>query len=625
MKKLINSIGIMITALCGLAYADEGVSLAPIVVTPYRMETLSEFSGAAVETIDAGQLQDKGVGVLKNALRGSPSIDVASSGSLGGDTSIFLRGHNSNHVRLMLDGVKLYDPMITTAYYNFSHIDLSGIETIEISKGPQSSLYGSDAIGGVINLLTKRGQGRPRFTFRQTMGSYNTYRESLDCSGSKGRLGYFANVSRSDIGGYSLAKEKNNNHERDPYHNLNATLRLDYDVSDKTSIGLLGRYIYAKYEYDGSSWTPPYLPTDDNDNYAYDYEGVYGISGRHAITDALTYNIKVAQTSLNRKSWEDAASDSWYTGRTSQVDNQFTYKICDFYTIVSGFDYLREVGDSFRVDGGFVSDFPKAVAHNRGFFVENIFNPFDWMFLSGSYRRDDHSVFQWQDTYHLSASLRCAPAKTRLRLSCGTGFKAPSLYQLYAPTTAWGPIGNANLKPEESKSWEAGLQNTYIDKLALSATYFKTGLKNLINFDNLLGYMNIGKARIEGVETGFTYQIAKPLSLGVTYSWLNTENQDTHVDLARRPANKVTGKFSYRISKWAAYLDLSYVGHRTSDTEGIQMLKSYILANAAAEYFLSESLTVFTRLENLLDDKYELITGYQTPKLSAYGGIKVEF
>ncbi|MBU0710219.1 MAG: TonB-dependent receptor plug domain-containing protein, partial [Candidatus Omnitrophica bacterium] len=392
--KIVTVLFLIATPIFISSALAENVGLDKIVVTPYRMEIHSENSSLSTEEIDVREAEKKGVSLLKNVLAESSSIVSASSGGLGGDTSIFLRGHNSHHTRFMLDGIKIYDPISTTAYYSFTHFHLQGIEEIEISKGPQSSLYGSDAIGGVISLFTKKGIGEPKFSFKQKVGSYNTYEESLDFSGEHKNLGYYLGIARTDIGGFSLAKEKNNNTERDPYHNLNASLRLDYEFSDKTTLNLITRYIYAKYEYDGSSWTPPYLPTDDNDNYAYDNEAIVGFKLKQYINDKLDYKLILSKTNVYRKSWEDISSDSYYLGDTYQVDNQLDLKLADCYKIIIGFDYLREKGDSYRVDSGTVSDFPKETANNRGYFIENILEPAENLNFAFSYRRDEHSTFE---------------------------------------------------------------------------------------------------------------------------------------------------------------------------------------------------------------------------------------
>jgi len=620
-KGILIVLGIFLNWL-PFVFAQE-IELEKIVVTPYRTEILSETGSTSVEKIDVGEMEEKGKTVLKEAISESSAVMSTSTGSLGGATSIFLRGHNSYHTRFMLDGIKIYDPILISAYYNFAHFKLLGIDKVEISKGPQSSLYGSDAIGGVINLISKRGKGKPKFIFQQKMGSFNTYEESLEFCGSKDNFGYALGVIRTDSGGFSQAKEKNNNHERDPYHNLNAYLNLNYKLSDKTELELLSRYIYAKYEYDGTSWMPPYLPVDDDDNYAYDYEGILGFILKQNITDILDYKLTLSSTNIYRKGWEDSSTDYWYLGKTYQADNQFSFCPFDFYKIIFGFDYLREMGDSFRVDSGWISDFPKQTAHNKGYFLENIFNPYKNFLFSFSYRIDDHSSFKDKQTYRLSSSYLFE--KTKLKASYGTGFKAPSLYQLYAPATAWGPIGNTNLKPEESESYETGIEQEITENLKTELTYFHSQLKNLIDFVSGQGYVNIGKARIRGVESNINYKLLKNLTLTLGYTWMDTENKENHTELARRPLNKLVFKLKNEIDRLSIFFDISYVGHRYSDTSGTQLLKPYILSNLALNYKLRDNLEIFSRLENILDEKYEEVKGYQTPKFSAYAGLKISF
>ncbi|MCM8800629.1 MAG: TonB-dependent receptor [Candidatus Omnitrophica bacterium] len=599
------------------------VELEKIVITPYRTEILSKVAGATVEEIDVEETQNKGIYSLKEALAESTSIMKTATG-IGGDTSIFLRGHNSYHSRFMLDGIKIYDPILTSGYYNFAHFKLIGVDRIEVSKGPQSSLYGSDAIGGIINLLSKKGKEKPKFIYQQKIGSYHTYEESLEFNGRKDNFGYNVGVIRTDTGGYSLAKEKNNNHERDSYHNLNAILNLDYEISDRTKLELIGHYIYAKYEYDGSSWTPPYLPVDDDDNYAYDYEGILGLKVKYSISNNLDYKLTLASTKIYRKGWEDALTDYWYLGSTYQLDNQFELRPVDFYKIIFGFDYLREKGDSFRADSWGGSDFPKETANNKGYFLENILEPNKNILFSLSYRLDDHSSFKDKSTYRIGGSY-LFNEDTKLKASFGTGFKAPSLYQLYAPQTAWGPIGNSNLKPEKSETYEIGFEHKFNDNLKLSSVYFHSQLKDLIDYIGGQGYVNVSKSRIKGIENELIYSLNKNIDLSLGYTWLDTENKENHAELARRPSNKVLFRIKGEFDKLTTYLDISYTGHRFSDTSGNQLLKPYVLGNIAINYKLKDNFEVFSRVENIVDEKYEEIKGYQTSKFSLFFGTRLIF
>ena len=169
------------------------------------------------------------------------------------------------------------------------------------------------------------------------------------------------------------------------------------------------------------------------------------------------------------------------------------------------------------------------------------------------------------------------------------------------------------------------MENNITDKLKTELNYFNTDLKNLIDYSNTEGYINIGKARIRGIESIISYALNEYLTLSLSYTHLDTENKDNHEELARRPSDKAVLKLKGTFDRLTGYFDLSYVGGRTSDTAGTELLKPYVLANIALNYKLKENLNLFGRIENLLNYDYELITGYQTPKLSAYAGMKLEF
>jgi len=607
------------------AFSSENVELGKVVVTPYRGIMHKGASAASIEVINVDSMDEKGIYSLKGALTESASIVSSSSGSLGGETSIFLRGHNSYHTRFMVDGIKVYGPLITSAYYNFAHFNLNGIDKVEISKGPQSSLYGSDAIGGVIQLFTKKASFKKDFSFTQTVGSYNFFKESLSFSQRKNDFGYALAFSRMDVGGYSQSKEKNNNHERDPYSNFNGSIALDYEFSKDTTLDLIARYIYAKYEYDGSSISPPYLPIDDDNNISHNHDGIISTTLKQEIGENISSEIKLGFTRSKRTSWSDSTSDNWYDSKTYQANWKGDFEVNSNYKIILGVDYLEETGDSYNVYLGSGSDFPKASANNKGYFIEHLLEPCDNLFLSGSYRVDDHSSFGSEDTFRFTSSYLFDSTKTKLKALYGRGMKNPSLYQLFSPPSWGSPVGNSNLDPERSGTYELGVSQEIGEKINYDVLYFHSKIKDMIDYTFGTGYTNVAKSRIKGVENSIGYQLNEKLKLGLSYTWLDARNNNTRMELARRPSNKVTLKTKFNCRKISTNFDLSYIGHRYSDNSNTQLLKPYVLGNFSLNYDKSENVNLFARIENVFNEKYEEIAGYQTPKFSWYLGTKISF
>ncbi|MBL7130812.1 MAG: TonB-dependent receptor [Candidatus Omnitrophica bacterium] len=590
----------------------ELVELKRIVITPYKTVVTALLNPSSTDVISVDELNAEGIFTLKGAIEDISSLSYATTGGFGGQTSVFIRGANSYHTQVLLDGIKLYDPIVTSAYfYGYNYMSLDNVERIEVSKGPYSSLYGSDSIGGTINLITRKGEGKPTFSYLQEFGSYQTAQEMLSSEGEIGKLAYSLSTSRTDANAFYSSKYKDGNHERDPYHNLDSSLRLDYALTDDIDIGLLADYTYAKYEYDATSWTPPYLPTDDDDNYAYFYQGIGGINLTHKPADSFFHKIILGYTRTYRKGWESSSSDNWYNSKTYQAKWQGDYQLCDFDKVIFGFDYLREWGEGYWAP---IRN-PKKIANTKSYYIENIFTPLDNLFLAFSYRLDNHSRFNRHNTYSVSGSYIIEKTNTKIKGSFGQGFKAPSLYQLYSS------YGDPNLTPEESESYEVGLEQKLWDSLTIGSTYFHTHLSDLIEYV-YPRYCNVGKARIYGIESFFEYLINSNTTLTVSYTHMDTKKLADGIRLTRRPNNKVSCKLKTTFGKLDIYTDLSYVGNRM---DGSNKLESYILADMAFNYAVNDKLDAFLRLENILNKDYEHIKGYQTPKFSWYLGANLTF
>lgn len=600
----------------------DSINLEQIVITPYKTSIPQRQIGTSVDVLDINEQYNKGNYSLASALGSNTSVMAVKTGGIGGDTSIFLRGNNSYHTRFLLDGIKLYDPLLTQAYYNSAHFYLNGVDNVEISKGQQSSLYGSDAIAGVINISTKKASEPFLFTYLQEFGRYYTYTEQFDLENKNEKLGYVLSVLRTDSEGFSSTQEKEGNYERDPYHNTNVSLRADYDVNEDIAIGFINRFIYANYEYDGSDPTT-WLPADDNDRHSRNYEDIGTVFLEQMINDIFKQRLQLGYTRFYRQYFDDTDStiDDWYDSKTYQLEWKLNGDINDFYKFVLGTDYLREKGDYYSPSG----DFPKQTLNNKGIYLENIITPLEDIFLSFSYRRDEHSSFGGQDSKGAGFSYLIEKTATKLKFSYGEGFKAPSMYQLYAPASAWGPIGNIDLSSEQSKTYEMGIEQNIRDNIKVRTTYFRTFFRNLIDFVSGTGYTNVSKARIYGIETDFEYLINPNFNLNFGYTWLDTENKENHAQLERRPENKVNIGLKGVFNNWETDFGLSYVGHRTQGTSGNTLLKPYLLLNASCLYHWSKNTDLFLRGENLLDKNYELIDHYQVKRLSFYCGVKTKF
>jgi len=607
-KKLVMFILLFFPAQ--LCFAGEVIDLEKIVITPYKVGVSVSQNPSSTDVILVEELNAKGIFSLTNAIKNIPSLSCKSSGLFTIDSSVFIRGANSYHTQVILDDIKIYDPMHVTANFSaFNVMSLDNVKRVEVLKGPYSSLYGSAAIGGTISLFTRKGEGKPAASYTQEFGSYQTSREILESQGKINKLAYSFAVSRLDVRDFYAGKYKDGNYETDPYENFNTSLRLDYEIGENLDIGLLADYTYAMYQNDG--WGG----ADTDNDRTHFYQRIGGVNLEHFFTDLFSYKVNLAYTRTYRKGWEVSSGDFWYDGKTYQIKWKGDYELFDFDKIIFGFDYLREKGEDFA----WSTRDPKQTAHTKGYYIENIFTPMDNLFFAASLRIEDHSTFEWHETFSLSGSYVIEQTHSKIKGSFGEGFRAPSLYELYN-----GLYGNINLKPEESESYEVGFEQKLGDSFTFGSTYFRTQFTNLVESDPVTRkQINAGKARIYGIESIVEYLLNDNIKLSVEHSHMDTKKNVDGSRLTHRPNNKLTAKVKTKFDKLEFNAEVSYVGNRKSSAT--VKLKSYILGNISLNYQHNDKLNTFLRFENILDDDYELVSGYQTPKFSWYLGAKYTF
>ncbi len=638
MKKL--GLGLLVFAFVltfgktSLAEEEETVELGEVVVTATRIEEPIEETGSSVTVITAEEIKEKGLTTVKEVLKQTIGLDTSSNAPFGGPTSLFIRGANSGHTLIMIDGVKVYDPISTNASFDFANLTTDNIERIEIIRGPQSSLYGSDAIGGVINIITKKGEGKPRFNISFEGGSHRIFRESLSSFGSIGKFDYSFTASRLDSDGISKAHKRDGNPEKDKYENSCFFGKFDYHPSDDITLGFLSRYNRAKFDLDDWDFIVG-KSVDDSNHRGMEEQVLLSTYFDQKIYDWWKQNLKLSWMRNSRQDNDDNdpiyTADylrSWYKGQNRAVDWQHNFSPADWDTIITGFQYNKEEGKSLYSDAWGETIFPEKTASNKGYYLENklgLLN--DHFFNTLSVRTDDHSKFGDHTTYKTTLAYLFDNG-TKVRSSYGTGFKAPSLYQLYAPPS-WGyPVGNENLKPEESKGWDVGVEQSFLeDKVSGSVTYFKNDFKNLIDWDGALGYINIGRACTRGIETELKFKPIENLNTKLAYTYLNAKDKTSGDPLVRRAKNKYNLNTNYSFLK-NGNLNLNiarFTGRHDVVWPNIVSIKDYTKVDLAVSYDINKYLQVFTRIENLFDQFYEEAKGYGTLGRSFYAGLKGTF
>jgi vitamin B12 transporter len=636
--KLVAQFLVLTATLFGVrsfVFADD-VDLEKIVVTPSRYgesiagttSTVTVFNGSDLKE---GAIQGENI---KDFIVEAPALDVVQSGSFGGPVSVFSRGTNTGQTQIMIDNVRVYDPIATNAAFDLAHQSLNNLDRIEVVNGPQSVLYGSDAMGGVINIITKKGAGKPTISLLSSAGTYNSFKEELESNGKIDSFSYSFGVFRFDTKGISKLKDTS---ERDPYENTSVSVRVDYDLDFQNTIGLIGRFTDARFEYDDS------IGLRDDPNLIGKEKQVSMTSYfENKINDYWGQKLQLSYMGNYRRDADDKDIQfplnylrDWYKGENYQLDWQNTIKLAKFDTLIAGFDFQRESGSYYYYSEGpfgpFEAIFPEVTSNTKGYYLQNLINIEDIFHFNLGVRLNDHSNAGFHQVYKVDANYLFKTG-TKIKGGWGTAFKAPTLYQLYAIADPfYGGGGNPNLEPEKSSTYEVGIeQSIFADKVNFGLTYFHTDISGLIDavynpttyFTE--NYANVGKARVFGYESILTVKLIKELKFDFGYTWQDTENRDTGKELLRRPRNKCFSKIRYNpIEKLQFGLKFIYNGKRSDS--GDQSLKAYSKIDLDASYKINPNAEIFAFIGNLTAESYEEIKNYAQPGRVFSGGLKLTF
>lgn len=611
-----------------------------VVVTATRIETPSKEVASSITVITRTDLLRANKSSVLEILEGVVGTAAIRSGGIGAAASIMLRGGNSEHTLVLLDGVEINDPMNPSRSCDLAHITLDQVERIEILRGPQSTLFGSDALGGVVNIISRTGEGRPKLDFSGSAGSLSTSDHRLGISGSARRVVYSLGVSYLRSGGISAAdKALAGNGEKDGYRNLSLSGRAGWKLRKNLDLDLTVRGLLTRSEIDNFGG-----PFGDDPNSFQSYNCLFARAQLRRLSRNGLWESRLGAAVFRSKRINDNPVDEAhpfdsekgsFTSGLLKIDWQNNIFLRPSNTLTFGAEYEAEQGCSEYTSeslwGPFVSEFPAKKAGDLGIYVQDQVKLGGRFFATAGIRIDNHSRSGTAFTYRLAPAWFVARTGTKLKATFGTGFKSPSLYQLYAPPTAWGPIGNESLKSEESTGWDAGFEQDLVGgRFKLGATYFQNSFRNLISFDNVRGYINVGRAETRGVE--LTSETAPCAALAITASFtrLKATDKDTGLALLRRPRDKFSATLDWTpLPKFDLGLKLSRIGSR-SDLDfntwpsAPITLRPYTLLDANISYALAPRIRLFLRFDNLLNQHYEMIYGYGTPGLCAYAGIKLE-
>lgn len=612
-----------------------------IVVTATRLETPAREIASSVTVLTREKLEQSKKATVIEALQEVLGVSIIQNGPPGAAASVFIRGANSEHTLILMDGVELNDPISPSRSFDLAHLTLDNVERIEILRGPQSTLYGSDALGGVVNIITKKGQGKPKFSLSSVAGSYGTIISSAGINGSTERMQYSFGTSYFRSDGFSAASTNyEGNEEKDGYRNLTIWGRLGFRLSDNLDVDLILRTLNTQIDIDNAGGAQ-----GDDPNNVQDYNALFIKAEIRNLMLNNRWELKLGLSLVDYDRQHENPTDEahlldsdngFFKSKLFKIDWQNNFFLHETNTFTLGIDYQREQGESeYNSDGiwgPFSSIFPSRRAHVTGFYLQDQIRLANQFFATVGLRLDDHSQFGSALTYRFAPAFFIEATQTKFRATYGTAFKSPSLYQLYAPGTLLGPIGNAELNPEKSIGWDIGVEQQLLGgKVLLAVTYFYNDYKDLINFDFLQGYMNIGKAESKGTEILIQARPFDDMSFNATYTRTEAKDKDTGADLLRRPKQEFSASLNYNFQK-KANINLTFIRIGEQDDMDFSTwpstrltLPSYSLLNAAVSFNFTSNFQIFFRMDNIFNEEYEMVKGYGTPGFSVYGGVNLTF
>lgn len=597
------------------------------VVTATRTDTPLKNVASSMTIITAAEIEQSGQITVAEVLRDRAGVDVVQSGGTGSTTTLFMRGAEADYTLFLIDGVEMNDPISTGRGYNLEHLTAGDIERIEILRGPQSTLYGSDAISGVVNIITRRGAGRPAFSASAQGGALGTVQSSAGLRGGADLYHYAIDGALFNNRGISTASAAAGNTEKDGYRNATVSGRFGLKPMPGLAFDLTARYTDGRTDTDNGGGAGG---DDPNRTAIYKQLFVRPSATLKLWSDRWVQTIGYGLTNHNRRDNnptdvnQTQAASSVFDSRIHKVDWQNTAFLHEWTTLVFGAETEQEQGSSVSA-GPFPSTFAKQTARMTGAYLQNQFQYRGMLFAAVGVRADHHSRFGSKITYRIAPGLFIERTGTRFKGTYGTGFKAPSLFQLFSA------FGDPSLKAGTSTGWDIGVeQYAWANRLSTGVTYFNNTFDNMVGFDNnTFTYNNIFRAETKGVEW---FGRAEPLpgtALQVHYTFTDTEDKSTGLALVRRPRHKTRIQANHTINGHINFnLAVRLVGARavndfSSFPSKRVSLDGYQAVHLTASYRVVPRIQLFGRIDNLFDRAYEEVLGFGTAGITGYFGIRV--
>jgi vitamin B12 transporter len=623
------AVGCMALAFAGSLYAAAADEIQPLVITATRVPTPIVEVASSMTVVTAADIEARQERSLAEVLKDVPGLNVVQTGGPGGATSVFMRGTNSNHTKVLVDGIDISDPSNSTGAFDFGQLLTQDIERVEVLRGPQSGLYGSDAIGGVINIITRSGSGPLQFTGALEGGSFDTFNQAGTVSGSQDALHYSASVSHFHAGTVPVTplellqpgEARNNDYD----DNLTLSTKLGLNVTPNFDLGLVARYsdIHLRTTGEDFSFLPPFLgyPAPEQTTAATDEYFTRLTAHLNSFDGFLDQTLGLADTRDRTATVEPQTPAARNTGERRKADWQGDLRFTSKEILVLGAEYERdEIDEPLSANVHIASGYGELQSQLG-----------EHLFSALNVRYDDNSRFGDKVTYRFAPAWVISDTDTKLKASVGTGFKAPTLSELYQDFPPFF-FANPNLKPESSTGYDLGFEQGIVhDVLRVGVTWYYNRIRDLITTD-VTGttYANIGRATTEGIESFIVYTPLKALTLRLDYTFTEASDDVLRQELLRRPKHKANFDATWQATgAWRWNLDVLWVGTWVDGNRDFSIPRldapGYTTVNLATTYDLTQHLALFGRIDNLFDRHYENPVGFLQPGIGVFAGVRVKF
>lgn len=621
------------------AFADD--LLPPISVTASRTPVAVSESGSSVTIINEQEIEQRQVPLVKDLLRDAPGVAISQSGGIGGLTQLRLRGAEGNHTLVRIDGIEANNVAFGSEF-DFAKLLSCGLESIEILRGPQSSLWGSDALAGVVNVQTKRGSGPLSIESTFSAGRFDTRQNCTGISAGNSLHNFSLYGAYFENNGTNFSEQGS---EDDGYRNTSFNTNYGINPTENLSFNVFGRHTDTNIEIDGFEFNPIDFTSSlvDADMNVDTIQNYFRFNSElDTFNGALSHNINISLTDTQTKNFTNDDKTSETEGQKLKLDYQANLLHSTDntdHTLTLAFERERERFEQAGTASFFGDPNQRQKIYNTGYIAEYKIGLFDQWFINASLRKDDNDEFKNQNTYRIAAAYNPIHSNTSYHAAYGRAVKNPGFTERFGftPDTF---IGNPDLKPETSSGWEAGITHVFSNRLELNATVFEEELEDEVDgffFDATLGSFTAinleGNSNRKGLELEFSAQPLTSLELKGSYTYINSRQPDStgKTTEIRVPGNTAALIVNYMFLSNKANLNLkiNYVGDQLDNDFGVspsvkESQHDYTLINVAGEYKINQWLTLQGRIENLFDADYQDVIGFETPGINAHVGIKIQ-